>query len=245
MSIPAIQAGLAFVMSNFETGVIVAVPIVQKVTEVSLYYFDVLRQSCFFVLGADEFYRQGIQMHDKLKEEQVLAIKVHGTFFSRVHYLLKDAEKHILRGAFFLGSGIFGTITALHRLKGVESSHLHVHQILSNVANGLFLAANIISLHICYQQFQEAKRILDRSKDIAECVSATRACESAILGMLSSIGYIIVGGMYVLGGPTTWALVLGCVSTFTGALKAIYDWYYTTHNKAISSLPDDKQPAKA
>lgn len=92
-----------------------------------------------------------------------------------------------------------------------------------------------MSLHISIKQFKEAQHVLATSTHFEDLQAAYRAVDSAILGILSSLGYLMVGSMYLYGGAATLALVVGCIATFTNALKIIYDWYYTAPESPFAS----------
>lgn len=69
----------------------IGLPILEKVIEISLYYFEAISQTCFCVLGVNEFYRRGVKPHDELIEakQKKMAEKTHETFFQKIKYQLK------------------------------------------------------------------------------------------------------------------------------------------------------------
>lgn len=127
----------------------------------------------------------------------------------------------IAHGVLFIGAGVCTALEALHEFSLINLGK--AHSPIAWTGTGLFLFANMVSLQqnmTIFKQASEMSLATEQDKQQAE-----KMLRSAILGMISNLGYITATSIAILGAPTAIAVVIGCISAFFGSLKILHDFY--------------------
>lgn len=215
--------------------------IVLKVANFSIYYFDLIRQGCFCFLGINELFRKGLQPFNSMiadKKIEKISRSTIQYFYEKICLKINEAENHIICGTLFLGSGIFGSMAALHHLGAIRLKE-SIPNLFLGISNSFFLGANILILQQSVKQYWESKDILKQALDSKKIEAAQRSCYSAIGGILSSLGYIASTAVYFIGGPATLILIFGILAGTIGFIKVLFDWYYNVSESAKTILLPD------
>lgn len=127
----------------------------------------------------------------------------------------------IAHGVLFIGTGVCTALEALHEFSLINLGN--AHSPIAWTGTGLFLFANMVSLQqnlAIFKQASEMSLATEQDKQQAETM-----LRSAILGMISNLGYITATSIAILGAPTAIAVIIGCISAFFGSLKILHDFY--------------------
>lgn len=203
-------------------------PLVVKITNFIIVYFDLLRQVSFLTTGLDELYRTGIRKASQAiaeRESSAVSIFSKEFFYQKIVLKIKEADEHILRGGCIVSSGVFGAIAALHDLNSIKLK-ASMPALFLGLSNGLFLGASLFTLHLSVKQYWEAKAILEQNLSPQKNSQAQRTCYSAVMGVISSLGYIASVACYFMAAPAVMALVFGIIGGLSGGIKVLYDWFY-------------------
>lgn len=142
-------------------------------------------------------------------------------YFSRKWHEISTGQFHIIHGALFLGSGIAGTVAALHQLGKIHLSG-SAFAIFNHLEMGLFLSGCFGAL---YYNIREYQRVTDPASKLS-AVQMQQQTLSTIVGIISSIDYILWGALTIIGAPAAIALVFGLIGLSTGCFKILYDYYH-------------------
>ncbi len=143
-------------------------------------------------------------------------------YFSRKKSEIVSGQFHIIHGALFLGSGISGSLVALHQLGKIHLAATFA--IFNHLEIGLFLAGCLLAL---YHNVREYTRAIDPASGLS-AEQAHQKKLSAIFGIVSSLNYILWGAFVIFGAHTAVALVFGIIGLTTGCIKILYDYYYSS-----------------
>lgn len=130
--------------------------------------------------------------------------------FSSIRNGVCSAEFHIKHGLLLMGAGISGIACAAHGLKIVDMGF--TVPVLKRLDFGLFLAACLVALKHNVDRFWEAP-------------PNSHERRVAVLGIVSSLNYVIWGTCILIESSTLMALVFCFFGMATGGLKALYEFF--------------------
>lgn len=187
---------------------IVHSPVSRGVAFLATPYFRVL-QSLFFVgYGLKEI------IFDGPKDKS-------SSFFERVEQSVKrcfnemqvnpfQASFNFQHGLLFMSAGICGIQGAIIQIKKFPCPNLL--KVLQHLDFGLFLTACAIALRYNVLKYWEEN-----------CTVSQRF--SSVMGILSTLSYLIWGALSILGSSTAICLIFMCIGLSTGATKVLYDFF--------------------
>lgn len=129
----------------------------------------------------------------------------------------------LAHGALFIASGLTSALIAANQYQFIQISKWV--QLLSLTGNGLFLAANLLALYQNIESYKNALK-LETSGLIQDLEKARHMKYSAVLGIMNSLGYLMVPIATLFHAPLAFAIIFGCIAVSTGCLKILYDFYY-------------------
>ncbi len=173
----------------------------QTVADFTLKYIGAIRQSGFFMLGAQDiasgyknrFYRWNLIGHDET---------VTRAFWKAV------------AGSTLLISGFFGLWSSIDYINKGYATPLNEQ--LFTAGNIFFLFSSILRLKTCIDDFLSAE---SRQEEI-----------SAMMGVGANICYIVSAAMMLFAPPAAFVIILCSVGTTTSFLQAIYDYALEKRN---------------
>ncbi len=135
-----------------------------------------------------------------------------------------------VHGLTLLVSGILSGITCLQNV--FSSDFRGFCTAIGKAANGSFIYASLLALEENIRIYKYAEN--HNYSDIEEALKhSNRLRFSAMLGIFSSLSYIISTALTLIGLAATVALVIGIIATFSGALKVIYDFISWSKEHAV------------
>lgn len=129
---------------------------------------------------------------------------------------------NVAHGSLYLASGVVDSLAAADRLGWVHMGSFTVP--FEIVGNCLFGFASLVALIHNIKIYREASKISDKNP-YAEQEAAKRLKKSAVMGIISTLNYIIASALLIIGRQASLALIFGCIAVFTGCLKIIYDFF--------------------
>jgi hypothetical protein len=145
-------------------------------------------------------------------------------FFTEIKESIVTCKYYATHGLLYLGSGITGSIAALHELGAVHLGK--AFNAVKVAESSLFIFASLIGLEHYIDAYEAAKAPLNATKEELETVHRTKT--SAILGIMTCISYIISCSVALLTGAALLAFILSCLGSLTEGLKTLYDFFYST-----------------
>lgn len=137
-------------------------------------------------------------------------------YFMRKKQEISSGQFHILHGALFVGTGIAGSLAALHQLDKINLAW--TFPIFEGLEIGLFLWGSALALVHNVREYQKAATLVASSEKVENLKL------SAVIGMISSLSYILWVASYLLGGAALMPLFL-CLGLATGCLKILFDYF--------------------
>lgn len=203
------------------------------ITSLAQTYFNSIQSLFMFSYGSRELFWDSI-----VKSKQVRFAKINVAkkeIADRIHdfvrKFLKIAEKetypinyYTLHGSLFFSAGVSGCAAALHRLEKINLRNTVNY--LEIFSSGAFFLANLASLRYNVKIYRDASQLLaqNAAEHIKKSVDLLK--NSAVLGILSNLHYLMIPAIPLLGFSVAVALVFGCIAAFTGGLKILYDFLY-------------------
>lgn len=121
-----------------------------------------------------------------------------------------------VHGGLFLATGTCLGLQGLQALDLIELGALAAP--INTAAMISFALAKITSLQHNVQRFLDAQ-------DIADPTVALQQKTSSVLGIMKSIGYLLMLLAPCLGAPIALAIVFGGIGLLTGCIKILYDFF--------------------
>lgn len=127
------------------------------------------------------------------------------------------------QGLLFGGSGMFSMTAALGTLGYLElGSSL---PFVSGIGSGLFLLGCLFSLERHIELYLEAEKMAEEANGEQKAL-AERIKTSAILGIISDLGYTAITFYTLFGSELALYLLLGSFAIFSISLKLVYDFFF-------------------
>jgi hypothetical protein len=145
-------------------------------------------------------------------------------FFTEIKESIAQCKFYAIHGLFYLGSGISGSVAALHELGAIHIGK--AFSALKLAESSLFIFASLLGLEHYINIYEGAKAPLNATKEQLDAVHRTKA--SAVLGIITCISYIISCSVALLTGAALLAFLLSCLGSLTEGLKTLYDFFYKT-----------------
>lgn len=215
------QSHLSFYPSAMSEGVHDLKTFFKKIVDLAFKYFNILQWSFLSLYGVKEI------LFDRVKELSQPSNKIsqRDVFINRIYsqndHVLGPIRYNQAHGSLYLMSGVAGSFSASHRLGWIKLGNFDVP--LEIVGNCLFCFASFIALIQNIKLYQAASKVSQYApayeKEGAEMIK-----KSAIIGIISSLSYILAAGLLIMGVQATLALLLGCLAVFTGCIKILYDF---------------------
>jgi hypothetical protein len=193
----------------------------QKIYDFVLPYFKAGTSLFFFGYGTKELYmdvRQTTEKKDVKKPTNALALNN----FRQASLDVSSFEHAIAHGVLFLGAGMCTALEAFHlfALTNLES----FASLVGYGGAGCFLFANLVALEQNMNIYAKADQLSSEASE-EERQEAWQLKKSAILGIISNLGYILATAVSLLGDLTAIVLLFGSVGACSGCFKILYDFF--------------------
>jgi hypothetical protein len=123
------------------------------------------------------------------------------------------------------GAAVCSAITALHELGNIEmKASLGA---LFAAGNTLFVAAYFLTIESNISKYYAAKELINNpSTSPEDRATLLDMQDSALLEVMGSFSYVLMGCLVLFGAPLALTIVFGGLSTLTNGLKFIFDWFH-------------------
>ncbi len=185
-------------------------PLVNRIIDFCRTHFKLMESAAFLTLGTKEI------VYDNKRIRKTWPSIT--SFFRALIEEFKKKDFGIIHGALYMAVGITSSIIVAHQYQLLNLTKWI--PFLSNTSNGLFIAANIFALNHYGNLYREA--LFEKDP-----VIAGRMRVSAAMGILSSLGYILVPLLTLFGAPIALPIVLGGIAVATGCIKILYDYFFS------------------
>lgn len=201
-----------------------------KVTRVIIHLmknFSSISQCSFLVLyGSKEILLDRVRDIRKVKKNIVITHATNINNFLNKIFIKKDKligplNFNVVHGSLYMGSGVLGSTAAMHKLGWINIGGLGLP--LEVASNCLFNFACLAALIHNIKIYRAAAKV-PKYAPLHEKEAAWMLKKSAILGIISSLNYILAASLLIAGASATFALLFGCIAVFTGCLKILYDF---------------------
>lgn len=196
----------------------------QKITEIVLEYFGIIKGLCLASYGLKELLfdriKNSVNNHNNCLSHQKQFIN---EFLLKTEPVLKCIGFHALHGSLYIASGLSSAVAASQQL--FQKSLGIPLPLFPILGNSFFLLANLFSLKYHVHLYQEAAKVTKDSPQ-EEQDSAKILKKSAVLGILNSLSYLMIPLFSILGISLALSLLFGCIAVFTGCIKILYDYFY-------------------
>lgn len=149
-------------------------------------------------------------------------VKQHAnSVFLKKDPLLGPVKFNSIHGSLYATAGFVGVGVAMHRQGLIQLGGLLPAFELAG--NCLFGLASLVTLIHSIRIYLKASKVPSYAPPHVQ-ESASMLKKSAILGMISSLNYIIATALLIIGNAATFALIFGCIAVATGCMKIFYDF---------------------
>lgn len=190
--------------------------------------FSAIGQSSFqCCYGAKEILFDRVEDLRKVEKSGVIthADRVNrylNTVFVENNFFIGSLKFNETHGSLYIASGVAGSLVAMHDLKWISLGGLAI--LLQQAANCLFCLANLAALVHHVKIYRYAVKVPCYAP-LNEREAANRLKESAVLGIISNLNYILAAALLIIGSAATLALLFGCIAVITGCFKILYDFF--------------------
>jgi len=197
--------------------------IFRKLVDFAVVHFNFMQWSFLSFYGAKEL------LFDRVKEiretknspSSLMNHYLNGVFV-RKDKMFGVVLFNVAHGSLYCASGVVGSLAAADRLGWVRMGSFTVP--LEIAGNCLFGFASLVALIQNIKIYREASKISEKNP-YHEQEAAQRLKKSAIMGIISTLNYIVAAALLIIGTHASLALILGCIAVFTGCIKIIYDFF--------------------
>lgn len=197
--------------------------ILKKLVDFAIVHFNFMQWSFLSLYGAKELLFDRVKEIRGTKDTQSSLMNhyLNGVFV-RKDKVFDVVPFNVAHGSLYLASGVVGSLAAADRLGWVRMGSFTVP--FEIVGNSLFGFASLVALIHNIKIYREASKISDKNP-YAEQEAAKQLKKSAVMGIISTLNYIIASALLIIGTQASLALIFGCIAVFTGCLKIIYDFF--------------------
>lgn len=199
----------------------------KKLIDLARNVFNVMQWSFLSLYGTKEiaFDRVKDIRHDKKNNAVTHASSVNnflnGIFIKQAAFI-GPIKFNVAHGVLYFVSGVAGSLAAMHRQEWINIGGSLVFP-LEVAGNCLFALASLVALIQNVKIYRAAAKVPENAP-AHEREAARMLKKSAVLGIISSLNYIIAAALIMIGPAATVALVFGCIAVFTGCMKILYDF---------------------
>ncbi len=190
--------------------------------------FDLMQWSFLCLYGSKEILLDRVKNISQVRKNHVVVTQAHrvnrylnGIFLKKTAFV-GPINFNVAHGSLYIASGMVGLAAPIHRLSGKLNQKLPL--LAETLGNGLFGLASLVALIQNVKIYRAAAKIPSFAPQHARD-AALMLKKSAILGIISSLNYIITVALLVMGSAATFALIFGCIAVVTGCLKILYDYF--------------------
>lgn len=226
---------MSIIVNTFSKGIRPIVPqvsevactLVKKLIELVKNFSNITQWSFLCLYGTKEILFDRVKDLRKTNKDIVLSQASRINLFLNKIFLKRDPcigpfRYHQVHGALYLGAGISGMAAAMHKLEWIHIGDLTIPVALA--AQGVFCFASLIALIQNVKIYCEASKV-SAYAPLHEIEGAAMLKKSAILGIISTLNYIIGASLIMIGAAATFSLFFGCIAVMTGCLKILYDFF--------------------
>ncbi len=189
-------------------------------------FTGVLQNSFLIAYGTKEILFDRVRDIRNVKKDVIITHAQRVNDYLNKIFLKKDNfvgpfKFNHVHGILYIGAGFVGTVAAMHKLSWVNIGNLALP--LEIAGNSLFGLACLAALIHNVKIYRAAAKVPKDAPFYERC-GAQMLKKSSILGIISSLNYIIAASLMVIGPLASLALLFGCIAVFTGCLKIVYDF---------------------
>lgn len=196
-----------------------------KLVELFKGFTDISQWSLLSLYGTKEILFDRVRDIHQVKGNDVFMQASKVDIFLNRTFLKKDTflgiKFNVAHGSLNIVSGLLGSLAAAHRQGWMNVGNFCLP--LEAAACSLFGFASLIALIRNINIYRAAIKIPEYAPlHVKEAASMLK--KSAILGIISSLNYIVAAALLIIGSTATLALIFGCIAVSTGCLKILYDF---------------------
>jgi hypothetical protein len=220
----AIRSGISPALPAFFT---IISTITKKVIDFVKTYFQFMQWSCLIAYGAKEIIFDKVTDFSKRQQRCILITPANriNNFLNRIFVkkepLLGPIKYNVAHGLLYGVSGILGSAAAMHHLNWINVGSAAVP--LEMAGNATFAFASFISLVQNVKMYRAAAKIQDDAP-AHEREASGKLKKSAVLGIISSLNYIVAAALLMFDVTAVISLIFGCIAVITGCIKVLYDY---------------------
>lgn len=187
-----------------------AIRLSERVFQLTLKHFGLMQSTSVFGFGLQEI---GLEYLSANRNTDVFSERDQ----QQIRNIKKiQAKQTLVHGLCYLGSGVLCTLGEMERVSWLNLDGTGNAFIQSGWT--LFLFANLFSLDQNIKLYHAASRF--------EGTFGHRLKMSAILGMISNLGYVVGTIFSFFEGTAAIAIFLAVLSMMTGTVKFFYDYFF-------------------
>lgn len=189
-------------------------------------FSGILQNSFLVVYGTKEILFDRVRDISKTKNHVIITHATRINHYLNKIFVKKDPFIGPLRfnnahGLLYIGSGLTGSAAALHKLGWINLGGFGLP--LEIAGNCLFSLACLTALIHNVKIYRAAAKVTPHAP-LYKRQAAHMLKVSSVLGIISSLNYIVAASLLVMGPLASLALVFGCIAVLTGCMKILYDF---------------------
>lgn len=135
--------------------------------------------------------------------------------------LFSEGKLYFFNSLFSIGSGVCGMMVALDQIKAISLTL--TPKMVIGLGNVFFTIANLVNFYDNMWRLVDAERHIRNGDEEAERAALLR--RSALLGLLSSGSYLVMGILSVAGAMSVVAAVFGGVAVVAAGVQWAHDYF--------------------
>lgn len=193
--------------------------------------FNIMQWSFLSFYGGKEILFDRVRDIRKIKKKIILVKAERINHYLNHIFVKKEAfigrvKFNVVHGSLYVAAGVAGAAAAIHKQGWFDLGSFAFP--LETLGNSFFCLASLVSLIQNIRIYREACKVPEYAPlHMQEAASILK--KSALLGMISSINYMIATALLMMNVAATFALIFGCIAVFTGFLKIFYDFIRLKH----------------
>lgn len=195
-----------------------------KMVELVKGIFNVLQWTFVSLYGTKEILFDRVtdirKKNSFLLKHRLIDQRLNAIFLKKSN-LIGKVKYYLTHGVLYIASGIAGSAAAMHKAGWLNAGSFAFP--LEVAGNCLFAFASFISLVQNVRIYRAASKITLYAP-FHEREAASMLKKSSVLGIISSLNYIIAAALLMFGPAAAFALLFGCIAVSTGCLKILYDF---------------------
>lgn len=200
--------------------------VLTKIIDFVKTYFNAMQWSFLYLYGTKEILFDNVYKKESrgilptYKDRLNQAIN---KVFVKNDNVIGNIKFNMAHGTLYTASGVIGFVPALQRLGYLDiGAGLIVP--LEALGNVVFGFASLVALIQNIKLYKAASKMA-KSDSLPEQEAAQMIKKSAVMGIISSLSYILTAITLIFSASTAIAFLFGIIAVITGCLKILYDFF--------------------